>query len=129
MANCKRSGCKLAKKVEELGEERKAWISKQAECESILRALPQLTKYKTAESTLREVDKIPVVDDGTLIKYQAAEKFLTSSNALLEQQQKRVRDIEIKLENLNPDLQIIAIGNEIDALKIRSGELIKILKI
>ena len=118
----------LQKKVEELGDERKAWISKQAECESILRALPQLTKYKTAESTLREVDKIPVVDDGTLTKYQAAEKFLTSSNALLEQQQKRVRDIEIKLENLNPDLRIIAIGNEIDALKIRSGELIKNLE-
>ena len=118
----------LQKKVEELSDERKAWISKQAECESILRALPQLTKYKTAESTLSEVDKIPAVDDATLIKYQTAEKFLTSSNALLEQQQKRVRDIEIKLENLNPDLRIIAIGNEIDALKIRSGELIKNLE-
>ena len=63
-----------------------------------------------------------------MIKYQAAEKFLTSSNALLEQQQKRVLDISTKLENLNPDLRIIAIGNEIDALKIRSGELIKNLE-
>jgi len=78
----------LQKKVEELGDEKKNWASKQAECESILRALPQLTKYKTAESTLSEVDKIPAVDDATLSKYQAAEKFLTSSKALLDQQKK-----------------------------------------
>ncbi|NBY03250.1 MAG: hypothetical protein EBQ87_14920 [Planctomycetes bacterium] len=118
----------LDKKVRDLNDKKSVLAIKQAECESILRALPQLTKYKTAESTLKELEKIPVVDDATLLKYQDAFKFLTKSNTMLETQQKRVKDIEYKLKNLNPDLMIIGIGNEIDALKIRSGELIKNLE-
>ncbi|MBJ7305933.1 MAG: hypothetical protein JHD26_15900, partial [Gemmataceae bacterium] len=109
----------------ELGDERKAWISKQAECESIIRALPQLTKFKTAESTLKELENIPLVDDATLIKYQAAEKFLTSSNALLEQQQKRVLDISTKLENLNPNEKVLTVRSEIEALNQSSDLLLK----
>ena len=116
---------RLQKKVEELGDEKKAWASKQAECESILRALPQLTKYKTAESTLSEVDKIPAVDDATLIKYQTAEKCLTSSNALLEQQKKRVSDITTKLTNLNPNEKILTVRSEIEALNQSSELLLK----
>jgi len=115
----------LQKKVEELGDEKKAWASKQAECESILRALPQLTKYKTAESTLSEVDKIPAVENATLIKYQDAEKFLTSSNALLEQQKKRISEISTKLENLNPNGQILTVRSEIEALNQSSELLLK----
>ncbi|MBJ7431958.1 MAG: AAA family ATPase, partial [Gemmataceae bacterium] len=115
----------LQKKVDELGDERKAWISKQAECESIIRALPQLTKFKTAESTLKELENIPLVDDATLIKYQAAEKFLTSSNALLEQQQKRVLDISTKLENLNPNEKVLTVRSEIEALNQSSDLLLK----
>ena len=115
----------LQKKVEELGDEKKNWASKQAECESILRALPQLTKYKTAESTLSEVDKISAVDDATLIKYQTAEKFLTSSNALLEQQQKRISDISTKLTNLNPNEKILTVRSEIEALNQSSELLLK----
>lgn len=115
----------LQKKVEELGVEKKDWTSKQAECESILRALPQLTKYKTAESTLSELDKIPTVDDATLIKYQTAEKFLTSSNALLEQQKKRVLDITTNLSNLNPDEKILTVRTEIEALNQSSELLLK----
>jgi uncharacterized protein YhaN len=115
----------LQKKVEELGDEKKAWASKQAECESILRALPQLTKYKTAESTLKELENIPLVDDAALIKYQAAEKFLTSSNALLEQQQKRVSDITTKLTNLNPNEKILTVRSEIEALNQSSELLLK----
>jgi len=115
----------LQKKVEELGDEKKNWASKQAECESILRALPQLTKYKTAESTLSEVDKIPAVDDATLSKYQAAEKFLTSSKALLDQQKKRISDITTKLENLNPNEKILTVRSEIEALNQSSELLLK----
>ncbi len=115
----------LQKKVDELGDERKAWISKQADCESIIRALPQLTKFKTAESTLKELENIPLVDDATLIKYQAAEKFLTSSNALLEQQQKRVLDISTKLENLNPNEKVLTVRSEIEALNQSSDLLLK----
>ena len=115
----------LQKKVEELGDEKKAWASKQAECESILRALPQLTKYKTAESTLKELENIPLVDDAALIKYQAAEKFLTSSNALLEQQKKRVSDITTKLTNLNPNEKILTVRSEIEALNQSSELLLK----
>jgi exonuclease VII small subunit len=100
-----------------LGDEKKAWASKQAECESILRALPQLTKYKTAESTLKELENIPLVDDAALIKYQAAEKFLTSSNALLEQQKKRVSDITTKLTNLNPNEKILTVRSAIGTKK------------
>lgn len=108
-----------------MGEEKKAWASKQAECESILRALPQLTKYKTAESTLRELNDFPAVDDATLIKYQTAEKFLTSSNALLEQQKKRVLDISNKLTNLNPNEKILTVRSEIEALNQSSDLLLK----
>jgi len=115
----------LQKKVEELGDEKKTWASKQAECESILRALPQLTKYKTAESTLSELDEIPVVDDTTLIKYQTAEKFLTSSNALLEQQKKRISEISTKLANLSPNEKILAVRSEIEALNQSSELLLK----
>ena len=115
----------LHKKVEELGDEKKNWASKQAECESILRALPQLTKYKTAESTLNEVDKIPIVEDATLIKYQDAEKFLTSSNALLEQQKKRISDITTKLANLSPNEKILTVRSEIEALNQSSELLLK----
>ena len=115
----------LHKKVEELGDEKKNWASKQAECESILRALPQLTKYKTAESTLSEVDKIPEVEDATLIKYQDAEKFLTSSKALLEQQKKRISEISTKLENLNPNEKILTVRSEIEALNQSSELLLK----
>jgi uncharacterized protein YhaN len=115
----------LHKKVEEFGDEKKNWASKQAECESILRALPQLTKYKTAESTLSEVDKIPAVEDATLIKYQDAEKFLTSSKALLEQQKKRISEISTKLENLNPNEKILTLRSEIEALNQSSELLLK----
>lgn len=115
----------LHKKVEELGNEKKTWASKQAECESILRALPQLTKYKTAESTLNEGDKIPIVEDATLIKYQDAEKFLTSSNALLEQQKKRISDITTKLANLSPNEKILTVRSEIEALNQSSELLLK----
>ena len=115
----------LHKKVEELGDEKKKWASKQAECESILRALPQLTKYKTAESTLKELENIPLVDDAALMKYQAAEKFLTSSNALLEQQKKRISDITSKLTNLNPNEKILTVRSEIEALNQSSDLLLK----
>ncbi|RLS23698.1 MAG: hypothetical protein DWH70_08905 [Planctomycetota bacterium] len=115
----------LQKKVEELSDEKKAWASKQAECESILRALPQLTKYKTAESTLKELKNIPLLDDATLIKYQAAEKFLTSANALLEQQQKIVLDISTKITNLNPNEKILTVRTEIEALNKSSELLLK----
>lgn len=116
------------RKLQESNDQKSNLASKKAEYESILRVLPQLTKYKTAESILKELEKVPVVDDATLLKYQEAFNFLTRSNGMLELQQKAVKGFEFELKNLDPDLKIIAIENKIDAFKVSSGALLKNLE-
>jgi len=111
--------------IENLNQKKKSWELKHAECERILRALPQLTKYKTAENALNELDKIPVANDATLFKYVEAYNFLTQSNAILGAQQGRLQDINTKLENLNPSEKILAVKSEIEALNQSSDLLLK----
>ena len=111
--------------IDELDEKKKLWVLKQIEFERILRALPQLTKYKTAEKALTELDKIPVVEDVTLSKYVDAYNFLTQSNAILGEQQNRVQNIKTKLDKLDPNEKILAVKFDIEALNQSSDLLLK----
>ena len=80
------------------------------------RALPQLTKYKTAELVLKQNYSIPAINEETLKEYRTAFEMHSKSKLSLKNQEDTVSRIEAKLKLLNPNLLLLENQIEIEFL-------------
>jgi uncharacterized protein YhaN len=103
---------------------RRELLAKLSELQRSKRALPQLTKYKTAENVLKQNHSIPAIDEEALKEYRNAFNLHSKSRLSLTNQEEQVSGIEAKLELLNPNLLLLENQIEIESLN-KSTELLE----